>query len=67
MERLGGVLKRLRAFLQAIWSDAENVEKPLFPLFLDSWLLLEASWSVLEPSWSCLGAAAGADATFDGA
>ena len=34
LERLGGVLKRFGALLQAIWPDAENVEKPLvFPGF----------------------------------
>ena len=59
--------------MQAIWPDAENVEKTIGshqfldtrPLVEASWRHLGASWSVLEPSWSCLGAAAGTDATFD--
>ena len=37
LERLGGVLKRLGALLQAIWPDAENVEKLL--VFLVCWSL----------------------------
>ena len=49
LERLGGVLKRLGALLQAIWPDAENVEKPL--VFLALWSLggfLERLGDVLE-------------------
>ena len=75
LERLRGVLERLGALLQAIWPDAENVEKPLvFLAFWSpgrSWRPLEASWSrlggVLELSWSRLGAAAAFDAAFDAA
>ncbi len=73
LERLGGVLERLGALLQAIWPDAENVEKPL--VFLAclgpgrSWKrlggLLERLGGILETSWSRLGAAAGTDAAFD--
>ena len=37
LERLRGVLERLGALLQAIWPDAENVEKPL--VFLCFWTL----------------------------
>ena len=68
-------MERLGALLQAIWPEAENVEKPL--VFLAFWSLgrswrpLEASWSrlggVLELSWSRLGAAAAFDAAFDAA
>ena len=75
MERLGGVLKRLGALLQAIWPDAENVDKPL--VFLAFWSpgrswkrlggLLERLGGVLETSWSRLGAAAAFDAAFDAA
>ena len=66
MECLGGVLERLGALLQAIWPDAENVEKPLVFLAVwslgRSWRPLGASWRRLgaskrrlEASWSCLG------------
>ena len=52
LERLGGVLKRLGALLQAIWRDAEDIEKTLVFSCLDTWPLLEDSWrplgSVLE-------------------
>ena len=75
LERLGGVLKRLGALLQAIWPDDENVEKPL--VFLAFWSpgrswkrlggLLERLGGILETSWSRLGAAAAFDAGFDAA
>ena len=75
LERLGGVLKRLGALLQAMWPDAENVEKPL--VFLACWGpgrfwkrlggLLERLGGILETSWSRLGAAAAFDAAFDAA
>ena len=75
LEPLGGVLKRLGALLQAIWPDAENVEKPL--VFLAFWGpgrswkrlggLLERLGGILETSWSRLGAAAAFDAGFDAA
>ena len=75
LERLGGVLKRLGALLQAIWPDAENLEKP--SVFLAIWGpgrswkrlggLLERLRGILETSWSRLGAAAGTDAGFDAA
>ena len=74
MERLGGVLKRLGALLQAIWPDAENVEMIGFLAFWSpgrSWErlggLLERLGGVLETSWSRLGAAAAFDAGFDAA
>ena len=51
MERLGGVLNRIAALLQATWPDAENVEKPLVFLALwspgRSWKRLGASWKLL--------------------
>ena len=68
-------MKRLGALLQAIWPDAENVEKPLVVLAFwgpgRSWKrlggLLERLGGILETSWSRLGAAAGTDAGFDAA
>ena len=54
-------MKRLGAPLQAIWPDAENVEKPLVFLVCwslgRSWRALGASWSVLKTSWRRFGAA----------
>ena len=53
-------MERLGALLQAIWPDAENVEKPFIVLAFwspgRSWKRLEASQSVLEASWRRLGA-----------
>ena len=59
LERLGASWRRLGALLQAIWLDAENVEKPLVFLAFGrpgfSWRdlrgVLERLGSVLELSW----------------
>ena len=47
LERLGGVLKRLGALLEAIWPEAERVEKTVVSrAFWSRGRVLEESWSV---------------------
>ena len=79
LERIGASWRRLEASWSDLEPSCKRFGPMLktlktigIPMFLDtrplveaSWRHLGASWSVLEPSWSCLGAAAGADATFD--
>ncbi len=66
-------MKRFGALLQAIWPDAEHLEKPLVLLafwsFSRSWRplgsVLDASWRPLGCFGSCLEATAATDAAFD--